>query len=112
MTLQEELETYRNKNKVTTKGKLSAILYVSRLAVTNGLPLDSSVLVTDSKGQVKGLGKSSVQRILNDHDVTRVLAEEGGRTSRGSLGNIFCSACGRPLKTLRASPLPPTPRSA
>ena len=88
MTLQEELETYRNQNKVTTKGKLSAILYVSRLAVTNGLPLDSSVLVTDSKGQVKGLGKSSVQRILNDHDVTRVLAEEGGRTSRGSLGNM------------------------
>lgn len=28
-----------------------------------------------------------MQSILKDHGITRVLAEEGGRTSRGSLGN-------------------------
>ena len=67
---------------------LAAILYVSRLAKKNGLPLDSSILVTDRKGQVLGLGKSAVQAILKDYGITRVLAEEGGRTSRGSLGNM------------------------
>lgn len=35
-----------------------------------------------------GLGKSAVQAILRRHGITRVLASEGGRTSRGSLGNM------------------------
>jgi len=82
------LEKYQNERKLTSKGKLAAILYVSRLAVLRGLPLDSQVLVTDNKGQVLGLGKAAVQAILKDHGETRVLAEEGGRTSRGSLGNM------------------------
>ena len=30
--------------------------------------------------------KYRIQRILADHGITRVLAEEGGRTSRGSVG--------------------------
>ncbi|HEX7634336.1 MAG TPA: DUF4928 family protein [Noviherbaspirillum sp.] len=84
----EKLAAYQQANKLTTKGKLAAILYVSRLAKTKGLPLDASVLVTDSQGQVLGLGKTAVQAILRDHGETRVLAEEGGRTSRGSLGNM------------------------
>lgn len=86
--LQTKLAAYQKEKKLTTKGKLAAILYVSRLASRNGLPLDSAVLVTDSQGQVLGLGKSAVQAILKDHGETRVLAEEGGRTSRGSLGNM------------------------
>ncbi len=86
--LNNRLSAYQKARKLTSKGKLAAILYVSRLAKKNGLPLDSSILVTDSKGQVLGLGKSAVQAILKDYGVTRVLAEEGGRTSRGSLGNM------------------------
>ncbi len=78
--LQAKLAAYQKDKKLTTKGKLAAILYVSRLANKSGLPLDSSVLVTDSQGQVLGLGKSAVQAILKDHGETRVLAEEGGRT--------------------------------
>jgi hypothetical protein len=35
---------------------------------------------------VKGLSKSAVQSILSDHGIVRVLSQEGGRTSRGSLG--------------------------
>ncbi len=35
-----------------------------------------------------GLGKFSVQSILKDHGINRVLAEEGGRTSRGSIGKM------------------------
>jgi len=37
---------------------------------------------------VFGLGKSAVQSILQRHGITRVLASEGGRTSRGSIGNM------------------------
>ena len=86
--LDRRLSAYQKERKLTSKGKLAAILYVSRLAKKEGLPLDASVLVTDSQGQVLGLGKSAVQAILSDHGVQRVLAEEGGRTSRGSLGNM------------------------
>ena len=87
-SLTEQLENYRKANKITTKGNLAAILFVSRLAKSKGLPLDSSVLVTNSQGQVSGLGKSAVQSILKEYGESRVLAEEGGRTSRGSLGNM------------------------
>lgn len=34
---------------------------------------------------MKGLGGPAVQAILKDHGISRVLAEEGGRTSRGSI---------------------------
>jgi hypothetical protein len=86
--LYQKLAAYQKAKRLTSKGKLAAILYVSRLAKKNGLPLNASILVTDGKGQVLGLGKSAVQTILKDHGVTRVLAEEAGRTSRGSLGNM------------------------
>lgn len=82
------LSAYRKANRITTQGKLATILFVSRLGKQRGLPLDSSLLVTDNQGQVQGLGKASVQAILKDHGITRVLAEEGGRTSRGSLGRM------------------------
>ena len=51
-----------------------------------GLPLDPATQRTEEKGQVAGLGKAAVQKILEAHGITKVLAEEGGRTSRGSMG--------------------------
>lgn len=53
-----------------------------------GLPIDPDSLITDGGGQVLGLGKGAVQNILNRHGITRVLAAEGGRTSRGSLNRM------------------------
>jgi hypothetical protein len=53
-----------------------------------GLPLDAEKLLTEGGGQVLGLGKGAVQAILKRHRITRVLASEGGRTSRGSLNNM------------------------
>jgi hypothetical protein len=50
--------------------------------------LDESRFVTEGGGQVLGLGRSAVQAILARHSIDRVLAEEGGRTSRGSLRNM------------------------
>jgi hypothetical protein len=65
-----------------------------------GLPLDPDKLVTERGGQVLGLGKGAVQSVLKRHDITRVLAKEGGRTSRGSLGKMreyvtFLNALGK-----------------
>lgn len=53
-----------------------------------GLPLESERMLTKGGGQVPGLGKAGVQRILKRHGVDRVLGDEGGRTSRGSIGNM------------------------
>src|ERR1035437_2290465 len=70
------------------KGPLSVALVVTQHARKIGLPLDAEKLVTEGGGQVLGLGKGAVQAILKRHGVTRVLASEGGRTSRGSLNNM------------------------
>lgn len=70
------------------KGALCVVLFISRYARDHGLPLKPDDLVTEGTGQVLGLGKGAVQRILAEYGVSQVLAEEGGRTSRGSLGNM------------------------
>lgn len=75
-------------NFLTSKGPLCVALVVSRNALENGLPLDLKSLITKGKGQVLGLGKARVQQILAEYGIVRVLAQEGGRTSRGSMGNM------------------------
>lgn len=84
--LTKKLRAFRDEMKIHGKGALAVVLHVSRYAKENGLPLDANALITEGSGQVLGLGKGAVQRILNDHGITQVLAEEGGRTSRGSIG--------------------------
>lgn len=68
------------------KGGLCVGLVVTRTAQQEGLPLNAQTLRTDEGGQVRGLGKAAVQSILGEFGITKTLAEEGGRTSRGSLG--------------------------
>ena len=86
-SLEKALVQFRDANSLKSKGQLAVMLHITRLGIENGLPLDPEALRTDKEGQVKGLGKGRVQNILKDYGITRVLAEEGGRTSRGSLGN-------------------------
>lgn len=89
-SLNSKLAAFAAENKMTGKGALCVALVVTRHAKEMGLPLDPSRLLTDRGGQVLGLGKGAVQAILGEHGITRVLAEEGGRTSRGSIGNMQC----------------------
>lgn len=70
------------------KGPLCVALVITRTALRSGLPLDPAKLVTAAQGQVLGLGKVAVQAILAEYGITKVLAAEGGRTSRGSMGNM------------------------
>lgn len=88
MSLVDSLEEFRNTNRITSKGSLAVVLFVSRKAKQNGLPIDSKSLKADSAGQIAGLSKSAVQAILLDYGITKVLAAEGGRTSRGSIKNM------------------------
>src|ERR1700688_700911 len=86
--LHETLNAFTKERKFNRKGPLCVALVMTQQARANGLPLDSSELLTEGGGQVLGLGKSAVQAILQRHGIARVLASEGGRTSRGSIGNM------------------------
>ena len=84
----EALAAFADQHGIKSKGALCLPLVVTDHARLMGLPLAPNRLRTDKEGQVLGLGKGKVQQILARHDITRVLAEEGGRTSRGSLGKM------------------------
>lgn len=86
--LDEDLKRFTAEKNFIGKGALCVALVVTQHAKDKGLPLDAAALVTDGGGQVAGLGKGPVQSILNRHGITRVLAAEGGRTSRGSMANM------------------------
>ncbi len=84
--LQRKLEQFRNDHNVRKKGSLSVVLHLTRAARERVFPLNENDFLAKSGGQVRGLNKSSVQAVLRDYGVTRTLAQEGGRTSRGSVG--------------------------
>lgn len=86
--LSQRLKAFADKHGFRGKGPLCVALVVTRHARELGLPLDSSALLTAKGGQVLGLGKNAVQGILKHHGIARVLAAEGGRTSRGSIQNM------------------------
>jgi Domain of unknown function (DUF4928) len=86
--LQETLAIFTKDKKFNRQGPLCVALVMTQQARKSGLPLDPGQLLTEGGGQVLGLGKGAVQSILNRHGITRVLASEGGRTSRGSIGNM------------------------
>lgn len=78
---------FAQENQFKGKGALCVALVVTQHA-RKGLPINPDRLITDGGGQVLGLGKGAVQNILNRHGIARVLAAEGGRTSRGSLNRM------------------------
>lgn len=82
------LEAFVEKSRVRGKGPLSVVLVITEQVKTRKFPLDAEDFLADSGTQVAGLGVGAVQAILNRHGITRVLAKEGGRTSRGSVSNM------------------------
>jgi hypothetical protein len=86
--LQAALHAFNRERKFGRKGPLCVALVITQHARKMGLPLDPDKLLTEAGGQVLGLGKGAVQAVLNRHGINRVLAAEGGRTSRGSISNM------------------------
>ena len=83
------LKRFFEENRIAgSKGALCVGLVVSREARERGLPIAFDSLLTENRGQVRILGKAPVQKVLGDYGITRVLAEEGGRTNRGNMGLV------------------------
>jgi len=83
--ISEELFAFVEEYLFRGKGSLSVALVVTQHAKASGLPFDPEKLLTARSGQILGQGKGAVQAVLKRHGIERVLADEGGRTSRGSL---------------------------
>lgn len=79
------VDDFRAAHKVNTKGSLAAALQLNRFFSQDSLPIDPENYKTDKEGQVKGISKDNCQKILADYGITRLLASEGGRTSRGTM---------------------------
>ncbi|MFU4176150.1 DUF4928 family protein [Pseudomonas aeruginosa] len=86
--LESALQAFNKERKFSRKGPLCVALVITQHARKMGLPLDPDKLLTEAGGQVLGLGKGAVQAVLKRHGISRVLAAEGGRTSRGSISNM------------------------
>lgn len=80
------LKEFLAEHNAYTKGPLSLLLQLTRMVKKRTFPLDPNDFLTENKGQVVGLGGSNLKKILADHGINRVLASEGGRTSRGNMG--------------------------
>ncbi len=84
----EKLEQFAEEQTINSKGPLCVVLVITRRASKLKPPFSPCDFLTPKGGQVAGLSRSAVQAILADYGVSRVLAEEGGRTSRGSMSRM------------------------
>lgn len=83
--IEQLLSAFADEQKVRSKGALSVVLILTRNASQMPKPFSAARFLTGKKGQVAGTGGAAVKAILHDHGIERILAEEGGRTSRGSI---------------------------
>ena len=79
------IDDFRKSHQVNTKGALAAAIQLNRFFSADTLPIDASDYHTNKEGQVKGISKDNCQKILAEYGITRLLAAEGGRTSRGTM---------------------------
>ena len=84
----DELENFCTGFRFTGPGPLSVALILTDKVKDRPFPLAADDFLTDGGGQVKYLGGDAVRMILSRHGLERVLAREGGRTSRGSMANM------------------------
>lgn len=89
---EDDLNDFRQAENITTKGSLAIVLQLTRSFSKDDLPIDPDRYVTGKKGQVAGLGGGNLEKILSEHGISRQLAKEGGRTSRGGMGIMLAYA--------------------
>lgn len=86
------LDEFREVYGIKTKGSLAVVLQLTRAFSKDELPIDPNAYKTGKQGQVAGLGGGNLASILADHGIKRLLAKEGGRTSRGSMSLMLSYA--------------------
>lgn len=77
-------EGHRSKSGKVNTNAMTVGIAVAELLKSN-YPLTDDVVKSRNQGQVKGLSRTLVSRILAEHGETQEFTSEGGRTSRGSL---------------------------
>jgi hypothetical protein len=82
----DRLKSFQDEHNAATKGPLALLVQLTRIVRSKTFPLNPEDFLTENKGQVAGLGGGNLKKILKEHDITQVLASEGGRTSRGNMG--------------------------
>lgn len=80
------LDEFSDRCGVTSKGKLSVVVQLTRVSADRQFPLDPHDFLTENRGQVANLGGGFLKKILESHGIAATLSREGGRTSRGSVG--------------------------
>jgi len=80
------LKEFQSQQNIFTKGPLALMVQLTRMVQGRPFPLSADAFRTEKEGQVAGLGGGNLKKILGEHGITQVLAAEGGRTSRGSMG--------------------------
>ncbi len=83
---EDRLRAFQIENNISTKGPLSLVVQFTRMVGGKEFPLNPDDYRTGGQGQVAGLGGGNLKKILKEHGIAQVLASEGGRTSRGSMG--------------------------
>jgi hypothetical protein len=81
-----KLQAFKDDHNTVTKGPISLLVQLTRIARSKSFPLNTDEFLTENKGQVAGLGGGNLKKILKEHGITQTLAAEGGRTSRGNMG--------------------------
>ncbi|RYE50979.1 MAG: DUF4928 domain-containing protein [Sphingobacteriales bacterium] len=84
--MKDKLDDFREQYKVNSRGYLCVALFITDGAKALAFPLIYQNFLTPNKGQVSGLNKSKIQEILARNGIAKVLSEEAGRTSRGTVG--------------------------
>lgn len=92
MRYQDELDDFRQLQKIKGKGALALVVQLTRAFSKDTLPIDPADYVTGKQGQVAGLGEGNLRKILAEHGITRQLAKEAGRTNRGNMGLMYAYA--------------------
>lgn len=75
--IEAQLVEFSSRSKIKGKGPLSVMLVLTRKLRDLKPPFRADSLLAPQKGQVAGLGKTAAQKILKDHGIDQVLAEEG-----------------------------------
>ncbi|MCC6284724.1 MAG: DUF4928 family protein [Phycisphaerales bacterium] len=79
----ESLEADRRYKPLPPRGAVAAAIVVLEVLKAR-FDLDPNAHVTKKKGQIAGMGKGAIQKVLAAHGESRTFLKEGGRTNRGN----------------------------
>ncbi|MCG3129551.1 MAG: hypothetical protein FLDDKLPJ_00284 [Phycisphaerae bacterium] len=78
-----KLEPDRRYKPLPPRGAVAAAIVVLEILKAR-FDLDPNAHVTKKKGQIAGMGKGAIQKVLAAHGEKRTFLKEGGRTNRGN----------------------------